>query len=142
MQCKKNRVLVSTQLSEGKGRSLTGAVYKDKSRGKLNLLWRDFCWEKEERERVKRRARDRGVIFMLLMKNGGEGAWVVAERRLTTTSGKTSASIKKRTSGCRVMHWPDWLANTGGRCLLTFRERSLFRENHEERREEEIWTAE
>lgn len=78
LQCKKNRVLVSMHLSEGRGKSLIGAVGRDKSRGKLNVFWRERCREKGERKGVKRGLRDRSVIFMQLVRGGGGSGWVFA----------------------------------------------------------------
>lgn len=56
------------QLSKIRGKSLFGAVCREKSTGKLNILWKECCWRKKKgRVQAKREAGNRRVNVMLLV---------------------------------------------------------------------------
>lgn len=56
LRCKKTLVLVVTQLNTGRGKSLLGAVRRDKSRRDRNVLWGDLLVE-EKRARASEEGR-------------------------------------------------------------------------------------
>lgn len=79
------------------------------------VLLKDFCWEKGEREQMKRGARHKNVIVMRLMMIGGESEYTDAGRCFTTPSGTTSARKNKGTRSYRYVGWPEWVSKSEGR---------------------------
>lgn len=58
MRCEKRQVSVSIQLSEGSSKSLTGAVCRGRSKGKLNVLGKERSLVQGKQKIMTREAGD------------------------------------------------------------------------------------
>lgn len=96
------------------GKRLKGSVWREKSNRELRALWRDCCWEKRGRKRVKRGARDRSATIMRLMRDREGTEWVDAKSSSLTTLATVVAGLKKRRSSCRSAYWTDRIAGREG----------------------------
>lgn len=142
LQWKKNWIIFFMQLGEARGKDSIRAACRERYRGRLNVLCRDFCWKKERRELMGREATARRSVFMRRTRVGGWSGCINAKRCTTTTSETTSARMTRKTGIFRSMLCLDWVASSGGRCLLALREKTFSWKTHDEKTEEEFRIAE
>lgn len=96
--------MVFMQLEKGRGKTLSGAVNRDRIRGRQDMSERDCCWGKSRRKQGKRGVEDKSVTIMRLMKSGGEIGRLDAVRYSIRTSKTTSARMNEGKSICRGVH--------------------------------------
>lgn len=105
-QYSKKRIFISIHLSEGRRKRLNGAVWREKSRAKLNPFLERLLVVERRAKTGERNATDRGGNVMLLMKAAGKSGRGDAETCLDTTLWMTSARMNSRQGAARVRTSP------------------------------------